>query len=90
MKVRGYSFLEDTGANYGNAAELLESAGNKCALHCLQKAVGFHMEAGRLHTAARILRDMTKMQEKEGLKEECLEFYERYAPILTVTWMLSE
>lgn len=30
------------------------------------------------------------MQEKEGLKEECLEFYERYAPILTVTWMLSE
>lgn len=32
MKVRGYSFLEDTGANYGNAAELLESAGNKCKL----------------------------------------------------------
>jgi alpha-soluble NSF attachment protein len=57
--------------------------GAKCAMKVqpqdavvlLQSAVELYTEMGRLNMAARQLREIAEAQEKQGLKEEALQFY---------------
>jgi alpha-soluble NSF attachment protein len=57
--------------------------GAKCAMKVqpqdavvlLQSAVELYTEMGRLNMAARQLRDIAEAQEKQGIKEEALQFY---------------
>lgn len=45
------------------------------AVVLLQSAVELYTDMGRLNMAARQLRDIAEAQEKQGLKEEALQFY---------------
>jgi alpha-soluble NSF attachment protein len=63
--------------------------GAKCAMKVqpqdavvlLQSAVELYTDMGRLNMAARQLRDIAEAQEKQGLKEEALQFYSQAADL---------
>lgn len=63
--------------------------GAKCAMKVqpqeavvlLQSAVELYTDMGRLNMAARQLRDIADAQEKQGLKEEALQFYAQAADL---------
>lgn len=63
--------------------------GAKCAIKVnpqngtplLQKAVSIYTDMGRLNMAARQLREIAEVQEKQGLKEEAIAFYEQAADL---------
>ena len=45
----------------------------------LQKAVALYTDMGRLNMAARQLREIAEVNEKQGLKPEAITFYEQAA-----------
>jgi alpha-soluble NSF attachment protein len=63
--------------------------GAKCAMKVapsegvalLQAAVHLYTDMGRLNMAARQLRDIAEAQEKQGLKEEAIQFYSQAADL---------
>eukprot|EP00775_Hariotina_reticulata_P010459 gene10459-10617_t len=63
--------------------------GAKCAMKVapgeavglLQSAVHLYTDMGRLNMAARQLRDIAEAQEKQGLKEEAIQFYTQAADL---------
>ncbi|WIA28569.1 hypothetical protein OEZ86_011109 [Tetradesmus obliquus] len=63
--------------------------GAKCAMKLapgeavglLQRAVEIYTDMGRLNMAARQLRDIAEAQEKQGLKEEAIQFYNQAADL---------
>eukprot|EP00879_Flechtneria_rotunda_P002284 GHRR01002476.1.p1 GENE.GHRR01002476.1~~GHRR01002476.1.p1 ORF type:complete len:300 (+),score=124.18 GHRR01002476.1:200-1099(+) len=63
--------------------------GAKCAMKVqpaeavamLQSAVDLYTDMGRLNMAARQLRDIAEAQEKQGLKEEAIQFYTQAADL---------
>lgn len=63
--------------------------GAKCAMKVqpaeavvlLQSAVELYTDMGRLNMAARQLRDIAEAQEKQGLKEEAIQFYSQAADL---------
>lgn len=65
--------------------------GAKCAMKVqpadavalLQSAVHLYTDMGRLNMAARQLRDIAEAQEKQGLKEEAIQFYMQAADLFS-------
>lgn len=53
------------------------------AVRCLQQAVSLYTDMGRLGMAARQLREIAEVLEKEGSKEESLLFYEQAADLFS-------
>lgn len=51
------------------------------AVVLLQSAVELYTDMGRLNMAARQLRDIAEAQEKQGLKEEAIQFYSQAADL---------
>eukprot|EP00878_Enallax_costatus_P001906 GHUV01002067.1.p1 GENE.GHUV01002067.1~~GHUV01002067.1.p1 ORF type:complete len:297 (+),score=108.25 GHUV01002067.1:109-999(+) len=51
------------------------------AVDLLQSAVHLYTDMGRLNMAARQLRDIAEAQEKQGLKEEAIQFYTQAADL---------
>lgn len=49
-------------------------------MSCLQQAVSLYTDMGRLGMAARQLREIGEVLEKEGAKEEAIMFYEQVGP----------
>jgi alpha-soluble NSF attachment protein len=60
------------------AAKALMKAGDqKRAVSCLQQAVSLYTDMGRLGMAARQLKEIGEVLEREGSKEEAIMFYEQ-------------
>lgn len=67
----------DAANAYVEAAKALVRVDRRQAIDCMQRAVGLYTDMGRLSMAARQLRDIGDVLEKEGSKEESLTFYEQ-------------
>ncbi|DBA73301.1 hypothetical protein WJX77_003916 [Trebouxia sp. C0004] len=74
----------DAAQAYVEASKAYQRVDKSNALRCLHKAVGYYTDLGRLGMAARNLRDVAETQEKAGLKEECIEFYDKAAELFEV------
>uniref|UniRef100_A0A7S0VHJ8 Uncharacterized protein n=1 Tax=Polytomella parva TaxID=51329 RepID=A0A7S0VHJ8_9CHLO len=60
---------------YVEAAKCAAKSNNQRATSLLQKAVSLYTDMGRLNMAARQLREIGEQNEKQGLKDEAIQFY---------------
>lgn len=60
------------------------------ATSLLQRAVSLYTDMGRLNMAARQLREIAEVNEKQGLKEEAITFYEQAADLFETDGSTSE
>lgn len=66
---------------YVEAAKMAAKAKPALGTELLQRAVGLYTDMGRLNMAARQLREIAEVNEKEGAKQEALAFYEQAADL---------
>lgn len=71
----------DAANAYVEGAKCAMKVQPKEAVVLLQSAVELYTDMGRLNMAARQLRDIAEAQEKQGLKEEALQFYAQAADL---------
>jgi alpha-soluble NSF attachment protein len=64
-----------------DAANCYRKFNAKEASRCLQQAVQYYMQMGRLGVAARHLKDTAEVLEKDGDKEGAMELYEKAADL---------
>eukprot|EP00887_Chlorella_sp_A99_P006953 scaffold2.g6953.t1 len=69
----------DTASAWVEAAKAFLKCDQRRGVYCLQQAVSLYTDMGRLGMAARQLREIAEVLEKEGAKEEALAFYEQIA-----------
>mmetsp|Transcript_32473 Transcript_32473/g.58974 ORF Transcript_32473/g.58974 Transcript_32473/m.58974 type:complete len:301 (-) Transcript_32473:622-1524(-) len=60
---------------YVEAAKCAAKSSGQRATALLQRAVSLYTDMGRLNMAARQLREIAEQSEKQGLKEEAIQFY---------------
>ncbi|GAX82000.1 hypothetical protein CEUSTIGMA_g9428.t1 [Chlamydomonas eustigma] len=60
------------------------------ATNLLQKAVSLYTDMGRLNMAARQLKEIAEVNEKQGLKSEAITFYEQAADLFETEGSTSE
>ncbi|KAK9804908.1 hypothetical protein WJX72_011368 [[Myrmecia] bisecta] len=65
----------EAASTYVEAAKCYQKCSKSDALRALHKAIDYYTEIGRLGMAAKQLRDVAETQEKQGMKEEAVEFY---------------
>ncbi|KAL3134901.1 hypothetical protein ABBQ32_007867 [Trebouxia sp. C0010 RCD-2024] len=80
----------DAAQAYVEASKAYQRVDKSNALRCMHKAIGYYTDLGRLGMAARNLREVAETQEKAGLKEECIEFYDKAAELFEVENQSSE
>lgn len=71
----------DAASAYVEGAKCAIKVSPQNATPLLQKAVAIYTDMGRLSMAARQLREIAEVQEKQGLKEESIAFYEEAADL---------
>ena len=71
----------DAASAYVEGAKCAMKANPGEAVILLQQAVELYTDMGRLNMAARQLRDIAEAQEKQGLKEEAMQFYTQAADL---------
>ncbi|GAB4813327.1 hypothetical protein N2152v2_000373 [Parachlorella kessleri] len=67
----------DAASCWVEAAKAFLKVDHRKAVTCLQQAVSLYTDMGRLGMAARQLREIAEVLEKEGNKEESIMFYEQ-------------
>ncbi|KAL4442687.1 hypothetical protein ABPG77_006681 [Micractinium sp. CCAP 211/92] len=80
----------DAASAWVEAAKALLKSDQKRAVVCLQQAVSLYTDMGRLGMAARQLREIAEVMEKEGNKEESIMFYEQAADLFATENSTSE
>lgn len=80
----------DAASSWVEAAKAFLKADQRRAVACLQQAVSLYTDMGRLGMAARQLREIAEVLEKEGNKEESIMFYEQAADLFATENSLSE
>jgi len=71
----------DTATAYVEGAKAFQKVDHRKAVQCLQRAVALYTDMGRLGMAARQIREVAEILEREGGKEEALVFYEQAADL---------
>lgn len=71
----------DAASAYVEGAKCAMKVQPQEAVGLLQSAVELYTDMGRLNMAARQLRDIAEAQEKQGLKEEAIQFYSQAADL---------
>ncbi|KAL4424294.1 hypothetical protein ABPG75_001595 [Micractinium tetrahymenae] len=80
----------DAASAWVEAAKALLKSDQRRAVTCLQQAVSLYTDMGRLGMAARQLREIAEVLEKEGNKEECIMFFEQAADLFATENSMSE
>lgn len=80
----------DAASAWVEGAKAFLKSDQRRAVSCLQQAVSLYTDMGRLGMAARQLREIAEVLEKEGAKEECIMFYEQAADLFSTENSLSE
>lgn len=80
----------DSASAWVEAAKAYLKSDQRRAVACLQHAVSLYTDMGRLGMAARQLREIAEVLEKEGNKEECILFYEQAADLFATENSTSE
>lgn len=80
----------DTASAWVEAAKAYLKCDQRKAVSCLQQAVSLYTDMGRLGMAARQLREIGEVLEKDGAKEEAIMFYEQAADLFTTENSTSE
>jgi alpha-soluble NSF attachment protein len=71
----------DSAAAWVEAAKSYQKVDQRKAVKCLQQAVSLYTDMGRLGMAARQLREIAEVLEREENREEALLFYEQAADL---------
>lgn len=71
----------EAASSYVEAAKCFQKVDKHAALNALHKAIQYYTDIGRLGMAARNLRDAAETQEKQGMKEEAIDFYQQAAEL---------
>ncbi|EFN53423.1 hypothetical protein CHLNCDRAFT_53692 [Chlorella variabilis] len=80
----------DAATSWVEAAKAFLKSDQRRAVSCLQQAVSLYTDMGRLGMAARQLREIAEVLEKEGNKEECIMFYEQAADLFHTENSMAE
>ncbi|PSC74185.1 Alpha-soluble NSF attachment 2 [Micractinium conductrix] len=80
----------DAASAWVEAAKAFLKVDQRRAVACLQQAVSLYTDMGRLGMAARQLREIAEVLEKEGDKEESIMFYEQAADLFATENSQSE
>uniref|UniRef100_A0A7S0WRH7 Alpha-soluble NSF attachment protein n=1 Tax=Chlamydomonas leiostraca TaxID=1034604 RepID=A0A7S0WRH7_9CHLO len=75
---------------YVDAAKVLAKSQPQSSTELLHKAVSLYTEMGRLNMAARQLKEIAENNEKQGLKEEAITFYDQAADLFETEGSSSE
>lgn len=75
---------------YVEASKCAAKSQPEKATGLLQKAVSIYTDMGRLNMAARQLKEIAEVNEKQGLKEEAITFYEQAADLFETEGSNSE
>lgn len=80
----------DAASSWVEASKAFLKSDQRRAVACLQQAVSLYTDMGRLGMAARQLREIGEVLEKEGNKEEAIMFYEQAADLFATENSTSE
>jgi alpha-soluble NSF attachment protein len=80
----------DAASSWVEASKAFLKSDQRRAVACLQQAVSLYTDMGRLGMAARQLREIGEVLEKEGNKEESIMFYEQAADLFATENSTSE
>lgn len=75
---------------YVDAAKVLAKTQPQASTQYLHKAVSLYTDMGRLNMAARQLKEIAENNEKQGLKDEAITFYEQAADLFETEGSSSE
>mmetsp|Transcript_9 Transcript_9/g.16 ORF Transcript_9/g.16 Transcript_9/m.16 type:complete len:312 (+) Transcript_9:113-1048(+) len=80
----------EAASSYVEAAKMAAKTKPQMSTELLQHAIGLYTDMGRLNMAARQLREIAEMNEKQGQKEEALAFHEQAADLFETDGSSSE
>ena len=80
----------EAASNFVEAAKSAARTQPQLSTQLLQKAVGLYTDMGRLNMAARQLKEIGEVNEKQGLKEEAITFYEQAGELFETEGSTSE
>jgi len=80
----------EAASSYVEAAKMAAKTKPQMSTELLQHAIGLYTDMGRLNMAARQLREVAEINEKQGLREEALAFFEQAADLFETDGSSSE